>query len=190
MIKKSVLMSFTTGILMLIGLITQHFLAKYLTINEYGTFALMLSWIGLVSVFSLNSFNTIVTKASAQNYPRFFKTANKICFLFSLIGSIVLIIIGSFFEVERLNLFILLAIFFPFYGGINLTESYFLGSSKFNKYSIYMIISQCIIAGLQIFSVVFFRGVFWLLFFTLLSTSMINLIMTLLIYKQIQQEKK
>ena len=189
MIKKSLVMGFTTGILMIIGLVVQHILAKYLTLNEYGIYALMFSWIGLLSVFSLNSFNTIVTKASAQNYPRFFKTASKICFLFSLLGSIALLVIGFFFEVERLNLFILLAIFFPFYGGINFADSYLIGSSKFNKYSVYMITSQCIIAGLQIISVVFLQGVFWLLFFTLLGTSMINLVMTFFIYKNIKQEK-
>jgi len=189
MIKKSLVMGFTTGVLMLIGLVVQHFLAEYLTLDEYGIYALMFSWVGLLSVFSLNSFNTIVTKASAQNYPRFFKTASKVCFLFSILGSVVLLVIGFFFETERLNLFILLAIFFPFYGGINLTESYLLGSSKFNKYSVYMITSQCIITGLQILSVVFLRGVFWLLFITLLSTSLINLLMTFFIYRSIQQEK-
>ncbi|MDD4354002.1 MAG: oligosaccharide flippase family protein [Candidatus Nanoarchaeia archaeon] len=189
MIKKSLVMGFTTGVLMLIGLVVQHFLAKYLTLDEYGVYVLMFSWIGLLSVFSLNSFNTIVTKASAQNYPRFFKTASKVCFLFSLLSSIALLIIGFFFEPERLNLFIVLAIFFPFYGGINLADSYFIGASKFNKYSIYMITSQCIIAGLQILSVVFLHGIFWLLFFTLLGTSVINLVMTFFIYRGIKQEK-
>lgn len=189
MIKKSLVMGFTTGVLMLIGLVVQHFLAKYLTIDEYGLYALMFSWIALLGVFSLNSFNTIVTKASAQDYPRFFKIASKICFLFSTLGSVVLLIIGFFFEPERLNLFIILAIFFPFYGGINLADSYFIGSSKFNKYSVYMITSQCIIAGLQILSVIFLKGVFWILFFTLLGTSVINLVMTFFIYKNIQQNK-
>jgi len=182
-------MGFTTGILMLTGLVVQHFLAKYLTIEEYGIYALMFSWIGLLSVFSLNSFNTIVTKATAQNYSSFFRTASKFCFLFSLLGSIALLIIGFFFESERVDLFILLAIFFPFYGGINFADAYFIGSFQFNKFSAYMISSRCLIAASQVFSVCYLQEVFWLLFFTLLVTSLINVILTSLICKSIENEK-
>ncbi|MBS3172961.1 oligosaccharide flippase family protein [Candidatus Woesearchaeota archaeon] len=189
MIKKSLIMGFTSGTLMLIGLVIQYFLAKYLSIDEYGMYILMFSWISVLSVFSLNSFNTTVIKASAQSYPRFFKTATKICFLFSLLGSIILLIVGFFFETQNMNLFILIAIFFPFYGGINLAESYLIGSSKFNKYSVYVIVSQIIVAVIQILSVVFLQGIFWLLFFTLLGTSIINIIMTFSIYTIIRQRK-
>jgi len=181
-------MGFTTGVLMLIGLVVQHFLAKYLTIDEYGIYALMFSWIALLSIFSLNSFNTIVTKAAAQKYPRFFKTASKICFLFSLIGSIVFLIIGFYFQPDLKSFFIIIAIFFPFYGGINLAEAFFIGSAKFEKWSLFVIISQIIIGIAQILSVYLFKDVSMLLFYTLLSTSLINLIITLYLFSKIKQE--
>ena len=188
MIKKSVIMMFTTGIVMIIGLISQYFLAHYLTVDQYGQFALMISWIGLLSFFSLNSFNTVVTKAAAQGYPRFFKTASIICLLVSLLGSIILIIIGFYFQPSQKGLFILLAIFFPFYGGINLADSFFIGSREFTKYSWYMIISQGIITASQAFSVYFFHDVDYLLFSTLLFTSLVNIVMTLGIVYKIRQE--
>lgn len=190
MIKNSFLMSIVSVTVMLIGIVSQYFLAHYLTKNDYGEFQLILSWITVLSFFSLNSFNTVVLKSSAQSYPVFFRKASLLCFLFSLIGSVILFIIGYFYESEKMQLFLIAAVFFPFYSGINLSQRYFTGKKKYKNYAFLTAGTQITVTALQVAALVLTSSLKTTLYLTLLSTSLINLIVTLYIAKKLKDEKK
>jgi O-antigen/teichoic acid export membrane protein len=175
---------------MIIGFVSQYFLAHYLTQGEFGELQLILSWITLLSFFSLNSFGTIVLKASAQGYPLFFRRASLICFLFALLGSLVLFVVGFYFESEKFQLFIIAAIFFPFYSGINLAQHYFTGKKEYKKYSYLVILTQILVTSLQVFALLFANSLKLVLLFTLLSTSIINLLITIYLVLNLQSEEK
>lgn len=174
---------------MIFGIGTQYFLARYLTQGQYGEFQLMLSWMTLLGFFALNSFNTIVTKSAAQKYEYYFKTANKICFSLSILGSLGLLIIGFFFETNYLTMFILMAIFFPFYSGINLSNDYLIGLSKFEKYFWINVITQFLSATTQIIAVVIFKNTLILLVTLLATISIINFTLTTYFYRKIEQKR-
>ncbi len=190
MIKDSLLMAMTSFILMLIGIVSQYFLAHYLTQGEYGEFQLIISWIAVLSFFSLNSFNTIVTKASAQNYSLFFRKASIIGFLFSITGSVLLFIVAIFFEVNKIELFIIAAIFFPFYTGINFAQNFYTGKKEYKKYSILVIGTQLLVSSSQIILLLISNSLKEVMFVSLLATSIVNLFITIFIIKKLKNEKK
>jgi len=190
MIKNSTQLTITTLITSTAVLFTQSILTTHLTKHQYGQFQLILSWIALLGFFSLNSFNTTVIRALAQKYKVFFKSASKLCFITSILGSVSLMVFGKIFESELFNLFIISAFFFPLYSGLNLASSFYLGSSKLKKYSLLAISTQSIVSGMQILAVLLFKELYWLLFFTLFTASLINLGITLQISSKIHQKKK
>lgn len=114
MIKNSLIVSITSGVLMIIGFVSQFFLARYLSKDQYGEFQLMMSWVVLMSFFSLSGFSHATLKSTAKGYNFFFKSSSLKCFFSSLIGSLILLLIGFFLQPSRVNLFILLSIFFLF----------------------------------------------------------------------------
>lgn len=140
-------MGATAVVVSVLGLLTQHFLACSFSKEDYGRFHLDLAWIALLGFFALNSFNTVVTKASAQGYPQFFNVAFKYCLGFSILGTIILISLNYYLEGPH---FLILAVFFPFYAGLNLSESYLIGKGRFNDYSLLAILS----GALRLLSVV------------------------------------
>lgn len=189
MIIDSLLVAFSSGVLIIIGAVAQFFLARWLTIEQYGEWSLLTSWLVLAGFFSLNSFSNIVYKASAQKYSYFFKTANKICFSTSLIGSLFLLIVGLGWQSEFWRLYILMAISLPFYSGINLSGSYYLGSAQFKKYSIFTIVSQLIITFFQIVVVFISKDVTNLVLSSIISTAVINLVITGYIYWRVEGQR-
>jgi len=189
MIKDSLIMSISNLFLMLIGLMAQYFLSHYLSQNEYGEFQLILSWIVVVGFFSLNSFNSVVLKASTQKYSVFFRKASIICFLGSFLGSFTLIIIGLYFETEIKHIFLISAIFFPFYSGINLSQNYFTGNKEYKKFAFLNTITQVVVTASQIFILLYLPSTTNILITTLLITSLINISATIYIINKVKTEK-
>lgn len=193
MIKNSIINTVATILVIILGLVSQVFLTRYFSVEDYGTYQLMWSWLQIFSFVALNSFNFVVVKAVAQKYPQFFKRANIFCFSSSLIGSAILLIVGFFFRPDLLQYFILLAIFFPFHSGINLSSAYFSGKSKFLQASIVNVSIQFFSSSLQIIILLIYKNVFIALLIALGSSALINIIATiyiLLLTKQKSERKK
>lgn len=184
---KSFLLSFNSFVLILLGLVGQYFFSRYLSQEDFGMFFLILSWLQILSFFSLNSFNAIVMKAASQGYRAFYKKANLICLIGSLIGSVGYLIIGKTAYSDSLHFFILIAAVFPFYGGLNLTLGYLNGVSKYYTHILLKLFSAIILILSQIYSVVYVGTVYHLVLTTLTVQSGINLVLTVFTYLSIKQ---
>jgi len=186
--KKSVLLAGKTVLLALIGLVTQYFLVRFLTIGQYGTLKLILSWLTVLGFFSLGGFLFVIKKAAAQRNFFFFKTASKLRFIFSWVGSLVFLILGFYFDPNLKPFALMLAFFFPFHAGLNAGETFLLGARKFNKHTILGVSTALAVSVSQVLASALFQDVAYVIFFTLVATSLINLGVTLRISKGIKQK--
>jgi len=188
MIKNSLLTFFTQIVVILSGVTSQYFISHYYSIEEFGTVQLMWAWLQLLDFLSFNALNFVVLKASSQKYPAFFKIANLYCFASTIIGSLIFLYIGIFIKPSLFEFFILFVIFFPFNSGINLSQFYYLGSKQYKSYALTVSFIQILSVCGQVLVIFTLREIFFVLLAPLLTTSLINSVQTIRIFKKLNEK--
>ena len=118
------------------ALITNVILARFLSVDDYGNYKLAFSVIEVLALFSLTGLNTGVIKATAKNYPYFFKRAIRLSFLGSLLASIILLILSFTMYSHSVIKHILLyaTALVPFIFAFNTWQSYYVGRKEFGSF--------------------------------------------------------
>lgn len=159
MIKDSFYMSISTIVAIAFGVLTQHFLSKYLSQVDFGLYHYILSWVSLLSVFAFNDFNTIVAKSGSQGHSGFFRISNKLRFCLSLIGSLSVLFIGFFMRPDLINYFLIAAIAFPFFTSLNSVYTYLVSTNRFKLSAILNGTSSMLIACTMIIVALVFQNI-------------------------------
>jgi O-antigen/teichoic acid export membrane protein len=136
MIKDSFFMGIRFIIVSITALITNVILTRSLSVDDYGNYKLAFSIIGALALFSLPGLNTGVIKATAKNYPYFFKRAIRLSFIGSLLATIALLILSFTMYSHSVVKYILLyaSALVPFMFAFNTWQSYYVGAKEFRSF--------------------------------------------------------
>ena len=129
-------------------------LSRFVDPEVFGKYQLIVSLVSLVAIFSLPGMSTALVQAVAQGRDGFYLDAFGRSLRMSLVGSGLIILIGSYYFLTDTKLGIavlLMALVFPFISAFGLWEAYFQGRERFDiaarNASILAIIQSLLVCG-------------------------------------------
>ena len=135
-IKGFLNLSSVRGTQMLLGLVTTYFLARALTVEQYGEYQFVLTIIGLLTIFTLTEFKNTVMQSVARGYTGSYRKILIYPFLGSLAGSLILLLLAFWqgFHIGHKDLmacFFIASAAFPFMHGLTLWKAFRIGEKNF-----------------------------------------------------------
>lgn len=129
-------------------------LSRFVDPEVFGKYQLILSIVSLVMVFSLPGMSTALVQIIARGKDGFYTDAFRRSVWTSLIGSIILILLGFYYLIQDAELGIaifIVAAIFPFISAFGLWEAYFQGRERFDiaarNASILAILQSLLVCG-------------------------------------------
>lgn len=129
-------------------------LSHSVDLEVFGKYQLILSVVSLVMVFSLPGMSTALVQAIAQGKDGFYADAFHRSVWMSLIGSVLLFLLGFYYFMQDVQLGIamfIVAAVFPFISAFGLWEAYFQGRERFDiaarNASILAILQSLLVCG-------------------------------------------
>jgi O-antigen/teichoic acid export membrane protein len=173
------------------GFFLNVLLVRFLSYEDLGNYKLFFSIINILIMFSINGLNTSVARSVAKKYKRFFIKATKISGLFSLIASLVLIILAvSYYKGTNIKNALLVASFLvPIYFGFNIWESFLYGERQFKRVLLLnaiITVTRFAACGSILF---FYRNYLLTILVYLLIVSIYNLIFSFWIFRRVNKEE-
>ncbi|OFW63443.1 MAG: hypothetical protein A2Z35_03725 [Actinobacteria bacterium RBG_19FT_COMBO_36_27] len=173
------------------GFFLNVLLVRFLSFEDLGNYKLFFAVLNILILFSINGLGVSVTKAVAKRFSGFFKKAVIVSALFSLIASVILVILAfSYYKYSGIKWALLLSSFIvPIYYGFNTWEPYYYGKRRFKT----VFLLNSMIGGTRFIVctaiLFFYRNYFFTIIAFLLIVSIYNLIFFFWILRRIKPEK-
>ncbi len=121
-----------------LGFAATFFLARCLSVDQYGQYNFVIGAIGVLSVFSLTEMNNAVMQSVARGYYGTYKSAILKTFQFSTIASVILWGMSAYYCLIKGDLYLALGLLiagacFPFYRGLIQWKSLRVAEHKFKE---------------------------------------------------------
>jgi len=167
-------------------------LVRFLSLSELGDYKLFFSVINIIIIFSINGLNVSISKSIAKGYKVFLKKATQISVFFSIIGSVVLVILSfTYYRDSNIRWALLYSsLMIPFYFGLNTWEFFLLGEKNFKQIFLnylFMVLTRLAFCGLALF---YFKNSTITILIFLSVTMFFNIIYYFKILKQTDWDKK
>ncbi|MCF6183443.1 MAG: oligosaccharide flippase family protein [Bacteroidales bacterium] len=145
---------------LLASLVLSVFLARYLSKGTFGEYQLILSIIGILSIFSLTGLNVSIAKSIAEGYDYSYVKAYKTGLRFSFLSIPIFLGIAYWYYIQNENstayALLISVLFFPFIYGFNKWVALLKGKAMFGVIAKIQILQNISSALFIIFVVVFF----------------------------------
>jgi len=152
-------------------------LAHFLTKEVYGQYAFIISMLSLSLMFALPGIGPSIIKSLSNNFYGTYKKAQRLIFLFSILGSLFLASISLYGYLNShdfgCKLFLILALLFPFYSSSNLYNPYYISKNKFNIIAFINIINSITIIILVSLFLYLEKNIYWIILSLILSNIII-----------------
>lgn len=178
-IKNGFWVAFRQGVGVLTGLAISAAFARLASQEVFGQYQLVLSILSVVSILSIPGLNTAITQSVARGYDGDYKRAVKTSFLWSLLGTPVLLILGGYYYAYQsypLGIALMVSsVFFPFLYAPNTWDAFLQGKSRFDLAAKYGSV-QSVINAVATIAVVFIsrENLVLITFIYLLSYTIFN----------------
>lgn len=177
---------------MFITLVVTFFLANYLSVEGYGLYTLIFTFLTTASIFSLKGLTQSVVRSVSRGHYGTYTTSLKYQMVASLVGSLFLIGVALWYliKIQDMSMFILLlllAFFLPLYSTAELYVMYFTGRKDFKKLFFLKILAKVILAIGSIYITIVYKSPIFLLVFICLATSALGLFYNYSIISQIKK---
>lgn len=179
---------------LLFGLAGTHFLAHSLNVSQYGEYQFVLNVVGFLTIFTLTEATNTLMQSVARGHEGSFRKILPYPFLFSLIGSVVLLVFAFWYGIRNNNdhllyAFLATALFFPFMHGLTIWRGYRMGQQKFSAFTNVEIFSVFLIqAGTIAGALLFEKSYIEILLWFVAVTAGTNIIMTYRILRKVNPE--
>lgn len=189
-VKGYLNLSVLRAVQLLLGLLGTHFLAHSLSITQYGEYQFILNVIGMLTVFTLTEAANTLIQSIARGHKGSFRKVLPYPFLFSLIGSFILLGFSLFYGLYKIHHdmmigFLMAAIFFPFMYGLTIWRGFRIGEQKFASYTFVEIFSLFLLqGGTIVLSLLFQQSYIEVVAWFLLVTAGTNIAMTYRVLKR------
>ncbi len=158
--KNSLINTVQQTIGIISGLTISYFFGHFSSKKLFGDYNLVLSVPGFLTVLSIPGLDEYLTRSIAQKYDSLYLRSVKVKFLTSLIGTPILLLIGSYYLIVKNNqslgsAFLISSFFFPFFHPIQLFNEFFTAKMRFKIIAIILSFSSLLSAILISTSIVF-----------------------------------
>ncbi len=176
------------------GLVVSVLFARYFSKEVYGQYQLILSIIGFFSFFSISGLNASLIRNVAKGFDGDYKKSVKVSFLYSLIGSVVIIIISAYYFIQGdsgiSKALMAAAIMFPFLLSFDKWQAILKGKAKFDVFTKEIIIQMAGKSLLIIAAILFFQNeLLPVILAYLLGTAFFNIFLYRTSFKYIENNK-
>ena len=167
-----------------LGLVTTYFLARALSVEQYGEYQFVLNIISILTVFTFTELNNTLMQSTARGFKGSYRKIFPYPLIGSLAGSFALVLFALWYGVQKdhtdlMACFLIAAVFFPFMQGLILWRGLKIGEQKFGHFSFLEFINLCM-TQLMIIAVIHFYGgqYIWVLLIFVAVPALLNIIMT------------
>ncbi len=174
------------------GFFLNVLLVRYLSFEDLGNYKLFFSILNILILFSLNGLGTSVTKAIVKKYKSFYKTAIRFSGLFSLIASVIIILLAlSYYKGSDIKMALLLSSFMiPIFFGFNKWEPYYYGEKRFKTIFLLNTLIGGTRFGVCAFILIYFKNYIYTILAYIFIVAAYNLIFYIWISRGIKDEEK
>jgi len=169
------------SLLALLVIVTfSHFATKEI----FGQYKFVITVLSTLAIFSLPGMNLAITQAASKGKYAVLVQTTKSRFLYSLLGSLVLLISAAYLKVRNEDvwyIFVIAAFLFPFLYSFDGYVSLLLGKKQFSLAALYSSIPQIIISLAVIGAVYFLHTLVWIV----LASIVVTIILHLVFYKKV-----
>lgn len=190
LVKNTIFIFALNALQRIFGLAMVFVLVRSLDQSQFGDYQFILSLVGILTIFSLPGLTNAVMQSSAREMMGTYRASLKLSLLYSLLGSLILFGIGTwylFFKENDLYLaFYISSIFFPLAHSLKNWKAVIMGKENFSSIlvieGLFTFVTTCLIIGI---SLVKPGVVTWPLLIVLAVPSIKNLICTGYLLKKI-----
>lgn len=173
--------SFSQLFTLFISILISAVWARYATVEEYGVYGLLLSFVSIVGIFSFPGLTISMQLSSANGKNGNLHIAVMQKIKYSFIGSSVLLFIAAYYffmkdNILLSNLLCLVAFFYPFYSLNSLWENWLTGIKKVKKLAFLFILLSLINLVSIVVGLIFLHSVILSVFLLFISISLFNLV--------------
>ena len=178
--KGSFWLNIGQGISSFAGLTLAIAFANLLPPETYGTYKFVISFIGILSIPSLNGIDTALIRAVAQGNEGTFYPALKIKLKWGTLGAIGALIISSYYFYNDNNTlavaFLIITPFIPLFNTLSIWIQYLNGKKDFKTLGKYRGLYSIITISIIISIIFLTKNIFYILFLYFISSIIIKLI--------------
>jgi len=153
--------------------------ANYLDPEVYGQYRFFTTAVGLLAIASLSGMNTATIRAVARGYSGLIPQILHIRLRWSLLGVLAAFIAAGYYywrgDMTMSGLFIITALFVPFYQSFTLYNSYLIGRKDYRSFTPITVSQKVIIAMATVTAILLTQNIFWILGSFLASTALANI---------------
>lgn len=186
-------LSLSTFLSLVGGIFLSALFARIWPKDVYGQFSFLMSALGFMSLTALPGMGQALTQAVAEGKDGSYKIAVKVVAKWSMLGTLLLIFGSAYFffrQNQNLAMAILVsALAFPISSATGLSTSFLTGKRNFKKVAIFSIIFQYSSILATAFALWKIPSLVWVAFFSAWSTAIAGIILTLVAYRDIENDK-
>lgn len=167
-------------LILIIGIITSAIWARYTTVEVYGKYQLMLSFISIVTVLSIPGFSMSAQLSAAKEKYGNLGILYKKKIYFSFISTIVLVGIGLYYQLfkndeELAYMLYITSFIYPFYNLSSIWESWLTAIGEYKKLSIIQISYALVGLVSLIISLIIIENIYLVILITFTTISIANI---------------
>ncbi|MFN3188082.1 MAG: oligosaccharide flippase family protein [Candidatus Paceibacteria bacterium] len=166
------------GLLFILSFALLWVFANLMSQELYGQYRFLITVVGLLAITSLPGMNTAVIRSVARGTSGIIKRVIKTRILYGLLGSIAALIGASYYYYQGDstlgNLFILIALFVPFYDSYAIFEAHLIGLKNYSSLTYTTVLRRLFIVTTTIAGIYFSQNIYFILAIYLVSTTISN----------------
>lgn len=147
------------GVSGFIGLLLAMTFARLATPEFYGQYQLVLSIVAMVAVISLPGLGFSLLRAVSRGFDGNYDEVTRVKFFWSLWGSLILFLIAIYYwfygDTILMNVFLLVALFFPLMFTFNIWNSFMQGKERFDMIGIFLVIESLVFLALMTLTLIY-----------------------------------
>lgn len=179
---------------MLLGLISTSLWTRFVSVEEFGKYQLLLSLFNVVSLFTFSGLRISSQISSAKNIDGNLRLIVKRKLVFSIIGSVALVGIGIYYyflksDILLGHLFFFSALIYPFYNLKTTWDSWINGKSEYKILSIIMVVNAGILLLVLTITILIHNKLIFMAMSVIVVTSILNIFILIYFLKKKRNNK-
>lgn len=166
--------------------ILAFFFARILPKEVFGTYSYILAWISVLGIFALPGMDRAIIQSVSNGFESSLVLGLKKKIRYGSLGTLAALILGAYYFYNGNQIlawaFFISAVFIPFVNSFQLYNAFLLGKKEFKTQTLYLILSQLVIALTLITAIFLTQNIVYLVSIYLLA----NLIPSLIFFFRIR----
>lgn len=186
-------LSFGLVLTFLAGILLSSLFARILSKEIFGQYSFLVAALGFASITALPGIPAVVSQAASERRDGVLKDAMSLVFKWSLLGTVVLLLMSLYFTRENPPMALALALSalaFPISSAFGLYGPYLAGKKKFRDVAIFTTVSQYASLVATAIALFWFPNLVAIALFSVWSTVIVNLLLSALVLRKVENQRQ